>query len=166
MHSQGRAAAKAFTDQSRKYLSFLILSTCQLKEVLDAEKYKTMARRLIEFDEDMASSKQTWIDVWTELHNYHTKDEDIERRQRILSLHTLLMDIQESSGDLAATVLPVKQETIDNALAGLGDRDVAWALVLEFVHDMRDARRNDRLTAAIKKTQCAKCFFALATHYL
>lgn len=135
----------------------------QLKEILNTEDFNKIAHRLIEFDDDMTSIAQTWIDVWSLLQDYHTKDEDIERRHRIFSLHTLLMDIKECSGHLVTSEDPAKPAPDFTALE---DRDVAWALALKFVHMMHDVRHNERLTATVQNSQCSKCHSALASHYV
>lgn len=130
--------------------------------MLDTDKYSAMVRRFIDFDSDMKITAQTWTNVWWLLQEYHTRSEEMQRQQRILSMHTLFMDIKHSdeSVSLAGKIIPVQE------FAVLDDRGVAWKVAMKFFSQMCDARRKKRLVAAIQNSQCAKCCSALASHYM
>lgn len=140
----------------------------QLKEVLDTEKYSAMAHRLIKFDEDMTSIAQTWINVWSLIQEFHSTSEDMERRQRIISLHSLLVGIKNNAVDIPMDVDDIDENNVHPTAdwIQMDNRDKAWALVLKHLQQLDDVMQSQRITSVVQNSHCTKCSHALASHYV
>lgn len=126
-----------------------------------------MAHRLITFDEDMTGITQSWTDIWALIQKYHLKSEDIERRNRIASLHSILMGIKNSKMDVTCDGDTISKENPPIVeWMKLEDRNQVWEFVLNHLRGSRNSNRDARLTAIVQNAHCVKCNFALASHYV
>lgn len=146
----------------------LLVFVRQLKEVLDTDKYSAMAHRLIKFDEDMTSIAQTWINVWSLIQEFHSTSEDMERRQRIISLHSLMVGIRSSAVDIPMDMDDKDKDSdqIKVDWIGMQDRDMAWILVLKHLQQLDNVTQSQRITSVVQNSHCTKCSHALASHYV
>lgn len=126
-----------------------------------------MAHRLIRFDEDMTSITQTWIEVWSLLQAYHLRDEDIDRRHRILFLQELLKNIKDCNYDFTGYEKVTKLENPPiTQWTKMEDRNEVWALWIHHLKRIWNGHKDRRLLASVRNDHCTKCNYALASHYV
>lgn len=137
----------------------------QLKELLDTEKYKSMVYRFIKFDDEMTLTTQMWRDVWSLIHDYHMDNEDKERRKRIASVHAILNSMKQTKFKVNDHDFEDPNHNILEWLT-LNDRDTVWNFTVYFLRNNWIPCSEQRLSASIANSQCLKCNFALASHYV
>lgn len=126
-----------------------------------------MVYRFIKFDDDMSLLTFKWREIWSLANTYHMENQDIERRRRMCSVHSILQSIKNTKfkidfkqfEDPTQTTNTVKWLTMD-------DRDTVWNYTVYFLRNKWVECNEHRLCAEITKVQCLKCDFALATHYV
>lgn len=142
------------------------VNVLQLKAMLDTEKYKSIVYRFIKFDDEMTLLTFKWREIWNLLNTYHLEKDDIERRNRMRSVHAILKSIRRTQFDIDDTELFEETKTHTLSWLSMEDREIAWAYTVYFLRTKWMECSEPRLYAGTANVQCLKCNFASATHYM
>lgn len=134
--------------------------------MLDTEKYKSIVYRFIKFDDEMTLLTFKWREIWNLLNTYHLEKDDIERRNRMRSVHAILKSIRRTHFDIDDTELFEETKTHTLSWLSMEDREIAWAYTVYFLRTKWTECAEPRLYAGTANVQCLKCNCASATHYM
>lgn len=167
VHSKGNRRRRAIKFSCTVLTSSQFVFNPQLKTILDTEKYKEMVYRFIKFDDEMTLLTFKWREIWSMANTYHMENQDIERRRRMCSVHSILQSIKNTKFKIDFKQFEDPKQ-ISNTVKWLtmDDRDTVWNYTVYFLRNKWVECNEHRLYAEITKVQCLKCDFALATHYV
>ncbi|XP_063706881.1 uncharacterized protein LOC134835830 [Culicoides brevitarsis] len=134
----------------------------KLKELDYDDNYTVLVQKFIKFEDAMTSVTQTWRDIWLLIQNYHKSKEDIARRKRINTVHSIFQVIRDSEFDFDEGFVLEDKPLVDWITSE--KRNDVWQYVVHNIKTNWSSCAESRLTAKLVSVTCVKCNSPFVPH--
>lgn len=134
----------------------------KLKELDYDDNYTILVQKFIKFEDAMTTVTQTWRDIWLLIQNYHKSKDDIARRRRINTVHSIFQVIKDSDFDFESEFVMEDKPLIDWITCD--KRNDVWQYVVHNIKNNWTACGHSRLMAKLVNLNCTKCNSPFVPH--